>query len=244
MVSRRNAALVGVDRSWGRLYRTGGWCGMVAVVPYLVAMVLITVAPPPIDDRGAETLEYIAEHRLLYLVEQVLWLAPGLLAMILLLALAVAVKDVDRGYAMIAGVIGVCSWALTLAMPITGGGSPVLVTLSDRYAQAETDERRRALAVAAEALIAENDTPALVGVLTTVGILLVSLLMAHGAFSRWTAYLGVTTGAIGVVSETFRPVIGIAYAVYGVLLLVWLAAAGWALHRLGRVTETDPAVRS
>jgi hypothetical protein len=93
----------------------------------------------------------------------------------------VALKDVDKSYAAIAGVIGVSSWALTLALPITGGGSPVLVYLSDRYVEAATVEQRAAFATAAEGLIAENNSPGLVGVLTTLGILLISLVMLSGS---------------------------------------------------------------
>jgi hypothetical protein len=222
------------DPSWRSLYRAGGWCGILAVLPYLAAIVVVSIEPPPIDAGGAETLQYIADHRALYLIEQVLWLAPGALLMVLFLAIAVALKDVDKSYAAIAGVVGVSSWALTLALPISGGGSPVLVSLSDRYAQAATTEQREALAAAAEGLIAENDSTNLVGVLTAAGILLVSLVMLKGGFPRWTAFLGVATGTLGVVSETFRPVIGSAYAAYGILLLVWLVVIGRAVRQLAR----------
>ena len=51
-------------------------------------------------------LRYIAAHRWLYGIEQVLWLAPGVLAMIVSLALYVALKDLDKGHAAIAGLIG------------------------------------------------------------------------------------------------------------------------------------------
>ncbi|MEV6306931.1 hypothetical protein AB0M02_46565 [Actinoplanes sp. NPDC051861] len=72
--------------------------------------------------------------------------------------------------------------------------------------------------------------PAAIGVLQTLGILLISLLMAHRGLGR----LGVVTGAIGMVSELLRPVLGWAYAVYGLLLfawLIWVAAALWRQAR-------------
>ena len=64
------------------------------------------------------------------------------------------------------------------------------------------------------------------GVLTTVGMLIVSLVMLRGVFPRWIAYLGIATGILGVASEALRPVIEGGYGVYGVLLLVWTAAVG------------------
>jgi hypothetical protein len=155
--------------------------------------------------------------------------------MVILLALSVALKQVDKGYAAIAGLIGVSSWALTLALPVSGGGSPVLVYLSDQYASATTAEQRTAFATVAEGFIAENNTPNVVGVLTTVGILLISLIMLKGVFPRWIAYLGIATGAIGIVSETFRPLLGAAYSVYGVLLFAWFLTVGWKLYALGRL---------
>jgi hypothetical protein len=220
------------DPSWRTLYRAGGVSGMLIVIPYLTAILLVSIAPPPLDASGGDTLEYVASHRWLYGVEQVLWLAPAVLAMLVFLALTGAVWRLDKSFAAIAGLVGVSAWALTLALPVSGGGSPVLIDLSDRYAAAATVEQRTALAAVAEGLIAENRTPNLVGVLGTVGILLVSLLMAKGVFPRWVAYLGIVTGTVGVVSELFRPVLGGGYAIYGTLLLCWFAAVGWALYRL------------
>ncbi len=222
------------DPSWRSLYRVGGWSGMVIVVPYLVAIALVSASPPPLDASGAQTLEYISSHKWLYIVEQVLWIAPGVLAMVVFLAVTAALWQLEKGYAAIAGLIGMSAWALTLALPTSGGGAPALVYLADQYSGATTAERRTALATVAEGFIAENNTPSVVGVLTTVGILLVSLVMTRGVFPRWVAYLGVATGAIGVVSETLRPVLGAGYSVYGILLLVWFVVVGLKLRGFGK----------
>lgn len=229
-----SAAVGRPDPSWRSLYRVGGWSGMVIVVPYLVAIALISMAPPPLTASGAETLEYVASHRWLYIVEQVLWVAPGVLAMVVFLALTAALWRLDNSFAAVAGLIGASAWALTFALPTSGGGALALVSLGDQYAAATTAEQRTAFATAAEGYLAENNTPSAVGVLTTVGILLISLVMIKGVFPRWVAYLGVVTGAIGIVSETLRPLLGAGYSVYGVLLLTWFLAVGATLHRLGR----------
>jgi hypothetical protein len=154
--------------------------------------------------------------------------------MVVFLALTTALWHLDKGYVAIAGLIGISAWALTLALPTTGGGAPVLVYLSNEYAAAGSAERRTAFATVAEGLIAENNTPNLVGVLTAASILLMSLVMLKGVVSRPIAYLGIATGGTGVLRETFRPVLGVGYSVYGVLLLVWFVVIGWTLHRIGR----------
>ncbi|HEX5997469.1 MAG TPA: DUF4386 family protein [Jiangellales bacterium] len=229
------------DPSWHTLYRVGAISGLVFAVPALTAIAVVTVWPPPTDATGAATLEYIAEHRWLYATEQILWLLPCLLAILVFLALCAAVWRVDKGYALAVGVVGVFSWALALAMPITGGGSPVLVALSNRYSTATTDAQRTAYATAAEALIAENNTVSFVGVLEPLAILLISLLMVRASLPRWIGYLGVVTGSLGVVSEALRPVIGATYAIYGSLMLVWFVAVGAALYRVSqaRPEQTD-----
>ena len=222
-----------LDRSWRSLYLVGAVSAFLAVASYLVALVLDFVVPAAPTSGGAATLEYIAAHRLVYVVEQVLWLAPSVLLMILFLALCVAIKYLDRTVAAIAAVLSIASWALTLVYPATGGGAPALVYLSDQYVAASTDAQRAVFATAAEGFIAQNAIPTAVGVLETIGILLVSLVMLKGIFRRGVVYLGILTGAVGIVSEGLKPVLGIGYIAYGLLLFVWLIVIGWELYRLG-----------
>jgi len=168
-------------------------------------------------------------------VHQQFWLVPGLFTAVMYLALYVALEPLHRSLAALGCAIGGVAWALTLAMPTTSTGAPALVYLSDQYAAASDPGQRAALAAAAEGLIAINRTPTAVGVLTTVGMLIVSLVMLRGVFAGWVAYLGIATGLLGIASEALRPVIEGGYGVYGVLLLVWVGAVGWRLSR--RATE-------
>lgn len=205
-----------------------------AAVVYVAALVIVTVSPAAAGSGGAALLEYVAAHRTLYLVRQLLWLAPSLLLMVTSLALTVAMWGRNRGFAALAGLVAVSSWAVSLAWPTTGDGSLAMVVLRDRYA-ATTDAAARASYVAgAELLSALNDVPAVIGVLQTLGILLLGLLMLRGVFGRALALLGVVTGAVGIVAEVLRPVLGWGYAVYGLLLWVWLGWVAVALWRLGR----------
>lgn len=228
------------ERDWGLLYRVGSICAALFVLLLVVAIVLSVVAPAPPVDGGPATLAYIADHHLLYIIHQQLWLVPGAFAAVTYLALFPALAHGDRSLAVLGSAVGAGAWALTLAIPTTSTGAPALVYLSDQAAATTSPARKAALEAAAETLIAQNRTPGAVGVLTTVGMLVASLAMLKGVFPRGVAYLGIVTGTLGVASEVLRPVIEGGYALYGILLLVWTGAVGWQLHLLaGRAGRAD-----
>jgi hypothetical protein len=218
--------------AWGPLYRIGAVSAGLFVALLAAAVVLAVATPPPPTAGGAATLDFIVAHRTLYVLHQQLWLVPGVFAAVVYLALYPALKPLHPSLAALGCAVGGIAWALTLAMPTTSTGAPALVYLSDRYAAAGEPTRRAAFVAAAEGLIAVNRTPTAVGVLTTVGMLVVSLVMLRGVFPRWVAYLGIATGLLGVASEALRPVIEDGYAAYGLLLLAWTGVVGWRLHGL------------
>ena len=220
-------AVAGPDPSWGGLYRAGGVSAVLFVVLTIVAIVLVVVAPPPLNSSGATTLQYIASHKVLYIIEQALWLAPSVFAMVVFLALFLALKHLNKSYAALGALAGIVSWALGLAIPVTGGGAPVLVYLSNQYLAATTAAQHTAFATAAEVFIAENNIAFASGILGPVGILILSLVMLKGVFPKGVAYLG-------VVSEALRPILGPGYLVYGLLFPIWFLAVGWKLYRLAR----------
>jgi hypothetical protein len=220
------------DPGWGALYRVGAVSAGLAVILYVVALVIVAGMSAPPTSGGASVLEFVATHRTIYIIRQLLWLTPSLLLMVvfLALALAVAVRPQGKSLAAIAGLIAISSWAVSFAWPTTGDGSLAMVVLSDRYAAASTLGERAPFVAGAEVLLALNDVPAVIGVLQTLGILLISLLMLRGPFGAGVAWLGAATGAIGMISELLRPLLGWAYAVYGLLLfgwLIWVAGALW-----------------
>jgi hypothetical protein len=106
------------------------------------------------------------------------------------------------------------------------------VYLSDQYVAATTAAQRAAFAAAAEGFIAQNAIPTITGILEPIGILIISLLMLKGVFHKSVAYFGIVTGTLGIMSEALRPILGVGYAVYGVLLILWFLVIGWNLYRL------------
>lgn len=231
-------------RSWHSLYLAAGAAALLFVVLLIAALVLDFLAPPPVHG-GAATLEFIQARKSIYVAEQILWILPNILPVIVFVALCAVLWNVDRSLALLATLLGAIPWAVMLAVPVTSRGSLTLVYLSDRYRNAGSLDERHAYATAAEAIIAENNTPAVVGVLSALGIVLMSLVMLRGVFPRWIAWLGFATGGLGVAGEALRHAVPGFYGVYGVFLWAWFIALGIALIRLGlreQRWETPPGV--
>ncbi len=227
------------DPSWKTLYVAGGLCAFGAMLAYLIALVIEFSVETPPDSGGAATLQYIADHRSIYILQQILWLGPSILLMVTFLALWPLLKELDKSIGAIGAVLGIVSWGVTLAYPATGGGAPALVYLSDQYVAATTDSQRAAFASAAEGFIAQNYIATMIGVLEAAGILIVSVVLLGGIVHRGVAFLGLATGAVGIVSEALKPLLGMGYALYGLLVLLWITAVGWELLRLARTDAVE-----
>jgi hypothetical protein len=227
--------------TWRSLYFVAGIGSIAFVLLLIAALVVDFIAPPPVHG-GAETLEFIAANKAPYVLEQVLWILPNVLAVLVFVALFIALSPVNKSLALIGALLGGLSWAMFLAIPVTSRGSLTLVYLSDQYMAAAASERDR-FAIAAEALVAENNTPAVVAVLSAAGILLISLVMTKGVMPRAIGWLGVATGALGMLSEALRHAAPFFYWGYGILLWVWFIAVGIALIALGRRTPRMSAPR-
>lgn len=101
--------------SWRSLSRAGGVSGLRFGVLKLLAIVLDLTAPPPILG-GVAPLDFIAAHWISSSLEQVLWLAPGLFAMIAFVALYPVLKPLNQSDDALGALIDAAAWALTLAI--------------------------------------------------------------------------------------------------------------------------------
>ena len=108
---------------WRTLYRIGGISSGLFVALLVVATALAVTTPAAPTAGGAATLEYIASHRTLYIVQQQLWLVPAIFASVLYLALYPALKPLHASLAALGCAVGGITWALTLAMPTTSTGA-------------------------------------------------------------------------------------------------------------------------
>lgn len=225
------------DRGWQPLYRVGAIGALVFVVMVLIPIVLVFAAPVP-PAEGRALLEYIGSHRVVYLVQLVCFVGLAVPALVVFAATGVAAAGTNRGVALLGGLLGIVSETVALAV----GSSPQslhggLVVLSDAYLAADSDAQRVSLVSAAEGLIAIANGMPWAGVLTAAAILVLSLVMKGPVFGRALAVFGIVTGGLGLVAEALRPMLGMGYAVYGLLLPVWFGWVGWSLFRLSRIRQ-------
>lgn len=226
----------------GGLYRVGGWASLLFLVLVLVPLVLIFAAPRPPETGGAALLEYVLEHQALYLTQLVCFVGLALPALIVFAALGLMLVAGNRTLAVIGALVGIVSEVVALSVTSSPQSlHPGLLLLAAEYAKAGP-AAQASLAAAAEALAAAANSVTPAGILTALGILLLSLAGRRGGLSKFNSTLGILTGAAGLVLETLRPLVGMAYALYGLLLPVWFAAAGLALFRAageGKSGKTD-----
>jgi hypothetical protein len=228
------------DSSWNLLYRAGWISAFVYILMIVLPLVLLIVAPQPPMSGGAAMLEYIAAHKAVYLALLVSFVGLSLPAIVVFLALGAALAPLERSLALLGAAMGLVSETIALALgsspPSLNGG---LVELSNQYAAAG-EGSRPSLASAADALAAYANAVSAAGILTALGILLLSALMLKGRFPKATAILGIVTGASGIALEALRPIVGPFYAVYGLLLPLWFLAAALGLRRIARSPRASP----
>jgi hypothetical protein len=158
--------------------------------------------------------------------------------MIVFLALYVGLEHLNKSYAAIGALIGIASETIALAYSSSPPSLHTgLLNLSNQYMAAPTEAQRAVLATAAEGLMVVSNAVNAAGILTALGILILSLVMLKGTFRKSVGYLGILTGISGIVCEVLRDVIGPAYFVYGILLPAWFIAVGWKLYRLGQTAR-------
>ncbi len=75
----------------------------------------------------------------------------------------------------------------------------------------------------------------------SVGILITALVMLKGIFSKSTAYLGLASGILGIISVAgsfFVSSLALTVIIASVLTTVWVLFAGYRLYRLGQANSS------
>ena len=222
------------DQAWKSLFIIGSILAFVYTAMVILPLVLIFTTPQPPSTGGLAVLSYIASHKGIYLAELICFVGLSIPAIGVFFALAILLLRSNKVLAALGGLVGIVSEIVALAL----GGSPEslhggLVYLSDQYTLASSEAQRLALSTAAEGLIATVNSVSAAGVLTALAILLLSLCMLRGASGRGAAIFGIVTGVLGIVLEAIRPVAGMFYVVYGILLPIWFIVIGIGLFKAG-----------
>jgi hypothetical protein len=234
-VSPETRRTLAPDPAWRRLYRWGGACALLYILSaIIIPLILVAVLDYDFDLEGAALLAFIGEHRVWWVVVQGLVLAPSVLLLVTFAALFTATMRLDRAMAAIGAGLSLTSQVLFLAyFPVVNG----LAYLSDQYVSAPL-ERRVALEGAAEALVAMNNAYGPSDTIIAAGVFFYALAMLRGIFPRWIAHLGIATLPVAIVGAAMKPLLGVAYLWWWAVFVVWLAAVGVELLRMGRPGST------
>ena len=216
---------------------TGGIAALILIVYSLATIVqLLVLGGQPAT--AAEAFRLLQSNRIIGLLRLDL---PTVVAMplyyFLFLGLFAALRRTDRANAILSTALAFVGVTLLLATPTALS----MLSLSQKYAAANTDATRTHLLAAGEAILAADiwhGTGAIVGgVLVQSGAVLISVVMLRSSvFGKATAYLGIVMHGLDlvhIVSGIFSPVFGVVLmAIAGPLYPIWLFLVGRRLLQL------------
>jgi hypothetical protein len=223
------------DGKW--LYRVGGISALVLGIAYIITIPLYAhVGAPP--SGGEARLKYLALHTTVWWAILGLSVLTDFLFVPVALALYLALKGVNRNAMLVAtAFVGLF---IVLDLAVTWSNYASLITLSGHYAAATNDAQRAAYVAAANyasAVLASSLEAVYSIMVLSFGILMIGLIMLKGIFSKSTAYLGLVTGILGIVSVAgpfFVSTLSVTIIITSVLTTVWVLFVGYRLYRLGK----------
>jgi hypothetical protein len=221
------------DRTW--LYRVGGGAAIAFGIAYLIIIALYV--PMGARPSGAEALlAYIGGNATAWWAILGLSVLTDFLLVPIGLALYFALRNINTPAMLIATAFVGLFVILDLALTWTNFAA--LIALSGPYMAATNDAQRVVFVTAAlypSSVVGSNLLFVYNSLTLAVGILLTSVVMRQGLFSKRSAYVGVATGVLGIVavaSSFFSSsVSGMAIILTSVLTLVWYLMVGYKLYR-------------
>ncbi len=163
--------------------------------------------------------------------------SEGKVQVLVALALYFALKGINKSVTLVA--IAFVGLFVILDLTLTWINYASLIALSNNYAAATNDVQRETFVTAAiyPASVVDSSLLFVYNSFTlAVGILMTSIVMLKGAFSKGTAYLGLVTGILGIVAVagSFINVLSALIILVSVLTTVWVLLVGYRLYRFGR----------
>lgn len=223
------------DGKW--LYRVGGICALVLGIAYIITIPLyVHVGAPP--SGGEAWLKYLALNTTVWWAILGLSVLTDFLFVPVALSLYLALKGVNRNAMLVATACVGLFIVLDLAVTWTNYAS--LLTLSGPYAAATNDAQQAvyvAAATYASAVLASSLEAVYSILILSLGILMIGLVMLKGIFRKSTAYVGLVTGILGIVSvagPVFVSSLSVTIIITSVLTTVWVLLVGYRLYRLGK----------
>lgn len=213
-------------------YRWGGICALLLAFGYLIIIPLfVHVGQPP--SSGDAWFKYLPGKTTVWWAILGVSVFTDLLYIPIAFALCVALQSINKKLMLLAAAF--MGMFVVLDLAVTWGHHASILALYHNYTVAADAMHRAAYLAAAEYASALLATPILIVyaiAIPSTGILLTGIVMLKGVFSRTTAYLGLVTGILGIVSLSgFYPAI----MANALLATVWFFFVGWDLLGLARI---------
>jgi|ERR1039458_4646637 hypothetical protein len=212
-------------------YRVSSIAAIVLGIGYILIIPLYAhVGAPP---SGAEVwFNYLPGKTTIWWAILALSVFTDFLYVPIALVLYLALEKVNRGAMLLATAFIGLFVALDLA--ITWSHYASMLVLYGQYSAATTDLQRAGYLAAANygAAVLSSRLEVVIAIVTpSFGILVTGLVMLRGVFDKFTAWLAVVVGVLGIAALT-----GLGMAIYGNALLftVWLFFVAYRLYRLAQ----------
>lgn len=216
------------------LYRTGGISALVLGLSYLVIIGLyVPLGAPP---SGAEArLAYLSGNTNAWWAILGLSVFTDFLFVPMALSLYIALKGLNK-YAMLLATACVALFVF-LDLALTWTNYAALITFSGKYAMAADASQRAAvveIATYPSAILESGLLFVYNSLVLAAGILLTGFVMLKGIFSKGTAYLGLLTGLLGIISVggAFFGILSSGIILTSLLTTIWVLFVGYRLVRL------------
>lgn len=215
---------------WEGMYGVGGGLLIAAGVLYFVNLVVVISQGGALPTGGVLILGFVAQRSLLVQATSIVFFAiDGMLALAFV-ALFLSLRGASRTYATIGGVLALIGITIDFLNTLFFYS---LIGLSQSFSAATSDVARASYASIAEFAngVANGIGGSLSFTLFSIGILATSAAMLSGRSWKAVGYLGLVTGALGVLAgiSGFIPLI--------ILWPVWFVVAGAKLFRLGQSSK-------
>lgn len=221
------------SKDWKSFYTLGGISAIILGISYIIITILYVIAGGTPPNGGEAELNFFTGHMAVWWVIVFLSVLTDILFLPVALSLYLLLEKANRIAMMVgSGLLGL--FAL-LDLTITWPNYSALITLSSNYAASTSDVQKISYISAANyasAVLTSHFFPVYAILLPALGILLISLVMLKGTFSKITAYLGLITGILGIISVAgpfFLNTLGAFAILTSVFTLIWVLLVGYKL---------------
>jgi hypothetical protein len=225
-----------VDPTGKWLYRVGGISALLIGVAYIITIPLyVRVGAPP--SGGEARLQYLDGKTTVWWAILGLSVLTDFLFVPVALSLYFALKGINKNAMLVATAFVGLFIGLDLA--VTWPNYASLIILSGKYTAATNGAEQASYVAAANyaTAVLGSSLEAVYSILVlSFGILMIGLVMLKGIFGKSTAYLGLVTGILGIVSVVgpfFVSTLSVVIIITSALTTVWVLSVGYRLYRLG-----------